>query len=80
MTGIGSAHLDLFATFAWRNWQLLRRDGKCGIVLPRTAHTGSSLSDWRKNIIENGTFDLVTFLVIPLVGYLMESTVNMESD
>jgi hypothetical protein len=63
MTGIGSAHLDLFATFAWRNWQLLRRDGKCGIVLPRTAHTGSSLSDWRKNIIENGTFDLVTFLV-----------------
>ena len=63
MSGIGSAHLDLFAVFAWRNWQLLRKDGKCGIVLPRIAHTGSSLSDWRKNIIEHGSFDLVTFLV-----------------
>jgi len=63
MSGIGAAHLDLFAVFAWRNWQLLRKDGKCGIVLPRIAHTGSSLSDWRKNIIEHGSFDLVTFLV-----------------
>ena len=63
MSGIGAAHLDLFAVFAWRNWQLLRKDGRCGIVLPRIAHTGSSLSDWRKNIINCGSFDLVTFLV-----------------
>lgn len=61
--GIGSAHLDLFAVFAWRNWRLLRSNGKCGIVLPRTAHTGSSLSEWRKEILSQGAFEKVTFLV-----------------
>ena len=61
--GIGAAHLDLFAIFAWRNWRLLRSNGKCGIVLPRTAHTGSSLSEWRKEILEFGAFEKVTFLV-----------------
>jgi hypothetical protein len=61
--GIGAAHLDLFAIFAWRNWRLLRSNGKCGVVLPRTAHTGSSLSEWRKEILEKGAFEKVTFLV-----------------
>jgi hypothetical protein len=61
--GIGAAHLDLFAVFAWRNWRLLRANGKCGIVLPRTAHTGSSLSEWRKEILRLGSFEKVTFLV-----------------
>lgn len=61
--GIGAAHLDLFAIFAWRNWQLLRSNGKCGIVLPRTAHTGSSLAAWRREVLEQGSFEKVTFLV-----------------
>ena len=63
LPGIGAAHLDLFAVFAWRNLQLLRKKGYSGIVLPRNAHTGSSLSGWRKEILESSRFARVTFLV-----------------
>jgi hypothetical protein len=62
-TGIGSSHLDLFACFAWRNWQLCRDNGVIGLVLPRGAFSGSSLADWRKEVIKKGTFSGVTFLI-----------------
>ena len=62
-TGIGSSHLDLFACFAWRNWQLCRKNGVIGLVLPRGAFSGSSLAEWRFEVIKEGTFSGVTFLI-----------------
>ena len=61
--GIGAAHLDLFQAFAWRNWQLLRDGGRVGLVLPRGALSGSGTVQWRQDVLANGGFADVCFLV-----------------
>lgn len=60
--GIGAAHLDLHAVFAWRNLQLLRQGGRLGLVLPRTALVGASLTEWRRNVIESSQFEDICVL------------------
>lgn len=60
--GITKAHVDLFSAFAWRNWQLTRHDGSVGIILPRTAHIGAGLVEWRNRVLDEGTFRHVTFI------------------
>jgi hypothetical protein len=52
--GMGSADLDLYVAFSWRNWQLLRDNGQCGLVLPRNAFMGSALEMWRRKILSEG--------------------------
>lgn len=60
--GLGSGgDADLYQAFAWRNWQLSRKAGFLGLLLPRGAHTGSGLRPWRNEILELGTFTDVTF-------------------
>lgn len=54
--GIGSGHIDLYKAFAWRNWQLLRTDGRMGVVLPRAAFTGSGTEAWRRDVLQQGSF------------------------
>lgn len=60
--GLGSGHVDLYQAFAWRNWELLRERGRLGIVLPRSAHSGSALALWRKEVLERGTFSSVVMI------------------
>lgn len=61
--GMGAGgDVDLYSGFAWRNWQLIRRGGRVAIVLPRSALAASSLTPWRKEVLENGTFSDVCFL------------------
>jgi hypothetical protein len=60
--GIGSGHIDLYKAFAWRNWQLIRRHGVCGVVLPRGALNGSGTEVWRRDVLKHGTFREVCFL------------------
>jgi hypothetical protein len=60
--GIGAAHLDLYSAFAWRNTQLLRLGGILSIVLPRSAWSGSSLSEWRKLILEDFSIESLVYL------------------
>jgi hypothetical protein len=62
LPGLGSAHLDLFQPFAWRFWRLIRSSGVAAIVLPRVAFSGSALSEWRKEILSEGTFASLAFL------------------
>jgi hypothetical protein len=57
--GIGAGDIDLYKAFAWRNWQLIREHGRFGLVLPRGALNGSGTQKWRREIIENGTFENV---------------------
>lgn len=61
--GIGAAHLDLFQAFAWRFWRLLREKGIAANVLPRGALSGASLSRWRQEVLREGTFSDVCFLL-----------------
>ena len=59
---LGSGDTDLYQAFAWRNWQLLRNGGRFGMVLPRSALSGSGLAAWRRTIIAEGSFSDVCFL------------------
>lgn len=61
--GVGAAHLDMYQMFAWRNWQLLREGGRAGIVLPRGALSGASLTEWRRTVLAEGSFADVCFLL-----------------
>jgi hypothetical protein len=59
--GLGSSNVDLYQAFAWRNWNSLRKNGRFGLVLPRGAMSGTALSQWRKQVLEQGNFADVTF-------------------
>lgn len=59
---LGAGDTDLHQAFAWRNWQLLGRGGRAGVVLPRTALSGSALGEWRKAILAGGGFPSVCFI------------------
>jgi hypothetical protein len=61
--GIGSGDIDLYKAFAWRNWQLLRDEGSLGVVLPRGALNGSGTQQWRREILEKGTFSDVVVTI-----------------
>jgi hypothetical protein len=61
--GIGAGHIDLYKAFAWRNWQLARRDGAVGVVLPRTALTGAGTEMWRREVLEHGSFSDVVVTI-----------------
>jgi hypothetical protein len=54
--GIGTGDLDLYKAFAWRNWQLLCRRGRFGVVFPRAVLTGAGTEQWRHTVLENGCF------------------------
>ncbi|WP_375399427.1 Eco57I restriction-modification methylase domain-containing protein [uncultured Amnibacterium sp.] len=73
--GIGAAHLDLYAAFAWRNWQLVRPNGRAALVLPRGALSGSGLQHWRREILSSGAFADVCFLANN-GGWLFEGVHN----
>lgn len=59
--GLGRSNIDLYQAFAWRNWIACRRGGRLGLVLPRGAFSGSAMYEWRESILENGSFESVTF-------------------
>lgn len=61
--GIGSGDPDLYQAFAWRNWQLIRKGGRFGVVLPRGAFTGNAQTEWRQEILTTGRFESVTFII-----------------
>lgn len=59
---LGSGDTDLYQAFAWRNWQLLREGGRVAIVVPRGALSGSALTQWRREVLANGSFADVCFI------------------
>jgi hypothetical protein len=60
---LGSGDTDLYQAFAWRNWQALRHGGRSALVLPRGAHSGAPLTAWRRQILAEGSFSDVCFLI-----------------
>lgn len=59
--GIGAGDPDLYQAFAWRNWQLIRDGGRIGVVLPRGALSGTAQAEWRRTILQEGSFEDVVF-------------------
>ena len=61
---LGAGRTDLYKAFAWRNWHLIRAStGRVGVVLPRTALQTKGSEQWRKTIIQEGTFSDVAVLL-----------------
>lgn len=60
---LGAGDSDLYKFFCWRDWDLLRRDGRIGVVLPRAALSGSGTAQWRQEILEQGMFEDVCTIV-----------------
>jgi hypothetical protein len=59
--GIGATDVDLFAAFCWRFWHEVRDGGRIGVVLPRTAMSGSATAEWRRTVLEQASVgDLTT--------------------
>jgi hypothetical protein len=61
--GLTAGRPDLYKAFAWRFWQLLRSQGRAGVVLPRKALEASGMAKWRRAVLADGVFTDVTMLV-----------------
>lgn len=61
--GMGTGDPDLYKAFAWRNFQLLRKKGYSGLVMPRSVVTSKGSLDYRKEIIQSGRLKTVGALV-----------------
>lgn len=60
---IGSGDTDLYKIFLWRDWDILRREGRVGVVAPRAALSGSGTEPWRREILANGSFEDLCLIV-----------------
>jgi hypothetical protein len=59
----GSGDPDLYRAFCWRFWQLDRKQGHIGVVLPRAAMTSAGMTAWRLEVLDGGAFLEITQLV-----------------
>ncbi|GAA2513652.1 Eco57I restriction-modification methylase domain-containing protein [Streptomyces longisporus] len=60
--GLTAGRPDLYKAFAWRMWDLVRKGGHIGVVLPRKALEASGMKDWRQAVLREATFSDVTTL------------------
>ncbi len=60
--GLGTGDIDLYQACAWRFWQLLRRDGSLGFVVPRSLFQAAGGWEWRKEVFAKGTLSVVTLV------------------
>ncbi len=58
---MGTGDADLSRAFAWRYWQLCRKDGCIGIVLPKTAFSAEGLESFRRTVLGEGGIENVVF-------------------
>lgn len=58
---MGSGDADLSRAFAWRCWQLIRIDGRIGIVLPKTAFSAEGLELFRRTVLTEGGIESIVF-------------------
>jgi hypothetical protein len=60
---LGSGNTDLYKAFCFKFWSVIRKNGRIGIVLPKTAFSAAGLSEWRKNIMTTGSIIDLTIIV-----------------
>ena len=61
--GMGTGDPDLYKAFAWRFLNLTRDGGSFGVVMPRSVTVTKGSEEWRRKVLETGTFSSVTVLV-----------------
>lgn len=60
--GLGTGDIDLYRSFAWRNWQLLRDQGRLGVVFPRALVNAAGSTLWREEVLSRGRLKVVTLV------------------
>ena len=55
---LGKGDIDLYQAFAWRIFQLTRKNGWIGIVVPRTMFNNSGSASWRRTVLAQGKSEL----------------------
>lgn len=61
---LGVGHKDLAQVFAWRIWDLLREEGRFGVVFPRQAILAApGMAPWRQTLMDDGSFEDIALLV-----------------
>jgi hypothetical protein len=60
---LGSGNTDLYKAFCFKFWSLIRKNGRIGIVLPKTAFSAAGLADWRKNVMTSGSIVDLVYIV-----------------
>ncbi|MBM7230711.1 hypothetical protein JTP68_09330 [Dietzia cinnamea] len=58
--GLGTGDIDLYQAFAWRFLNLLRDEGRSGVVLPRSILTAAGPSLWREASFAAGDLQAIT--------------------
>ncbi|MBI2899292.1 MAG: hypothetical protein HYY17_03860 [Planctomycetes bacterium] len=69
--GMGKGDPDTYKAFAWRFWHLIRKDGRIGVVLPRSALAAAGSGEWRKELFATGHVDDLT-LVLNRGGWVFD--------
>ncbi|MDV7351053.1 hypothetical protein R3751_14845 [Halorubrum distributum] len=60
--GMGTGDPDTYKAFSWRFWNLVAERGNVGVLLPRNAFSAAGSEELRRHLIENATFNDITFL------------------
>jgi len=59
--GMGTGDPDYYKAFCWRFWQLIeKKNGRIGIILPRSTFVTEGSSEFRNKIFTNNDVDIVT--------------------
>ncbi len=58
----GRGDTDLYKAFSWRMLELTRDYGHIGVVLPRTIIQGAGSENWRREVLDQGSFSSVVVL------------------
>lgn len=61
--GMGTGDPDTYKAFTWRFWNLVRKGGCVGVVLPRSAFAAAGSEELRRKLLTEGTVRDLTFLV-----------------
>lgn len=61
--GMGTGDPDFYKAFCWRFWNLLRDEGYCGVVLPRSVFVAAGSEDFRTTLLDDAITTDLTFLV-----------------
>jgi len=55
--GVSPGDQDLYRMFLWRFWDILRENGRIGVVLPRSAFVTEGMKEWRKQLLTGNKSD-----------------------
>ena len=59
--GMETGDPDLYKAFCWRFFNLIRKNGRMGVVLPRSAFSSLGSAPFRKELYRSSTFTDMTF-------------------